>query len=94
MAEWLKATDCKSVEIFLRRFESCLSHSLFRFRVFLLSSFKFDNLKNKTESKKGLAKSDTECKRIPLNNKTEKNFANYEIICKKRLIREQDQKLK
>ena len=25
VAEWLKATDCKSVEIFLRRFESCLS---------------------------------------------------------------------
>ena len=26
MAEWSKATDCKSVEVFLRRFESCLSH--------------------------------------------------------------------
>ena len=26
VAEWLKATDCKSVEGFLRRFESCLSH--------------------------------------------------------------------
>jgi hypothetical protein len=25
VAEWLKAADCKSVEIFLRRFESCLS---------------------------------------------------------------------
>lgn len=25
VAEWLKATDCKSVEGFLRRFESCLS---------------------------------------------------------------------
>jgi hypothetical protein len=28
VAEWLKATDCKSVEGFLRRFESCLSHIL------------------------------------------------------------------
>ena len=26
MAEWSKAADCKSVEGFLRRFESCLSH--------------------------------------------------------------------
>nr|GEX30170.1 reverse transcriptase [Tanacetum cinerariifolium] len=26
VAEWSKATDCKSVEVFLRRFESCLSH--------------------------------------------------------------------
>lgn len=26
MAEWSKAADCKSVEVFLRRFESCLSH--------------------------------------------------------------------
>jgi hypothetical protein len=26
VAEWSKATDCKSVEGFLRRFESCLSH--------------------------------------------------------------------
>jgi hypothetical protein len=25
VAERLKATDCKSVEVFLRRFESCLS---------------------------------------------------------------------
>lgn len=25
VAEWSKATDCKSVEGFLRRFESCLS---------------------------------------------------------------------
>ena len=29
MAEWSKATDCKSVEVFLRRFESCLSHFFF-----------------------------------------------------------------
>ena len=28
VAEWSKATDCKSVEVFLRRFESCLSHFL------------------------------------------------------------------
>lgn len=28
VAEWLKATDCKSAEGFLRRFESCLSHIL------------------------------------------------------------------
>ncbi|GKB16805.1 hypothetical protein Tco_0850728, partial [Tanacetum coccineum] len=26
VAEWSKAADCKSVEVFLRRFESCLSH--------------------------------------------------------------------
>lgn len=26
VAEWLIATDCKSVEFFLRRFESYLSH--------------------------------------------------------------------
>ena len=26
VAEWLKAIDCKSIEIFLRRFKSCLSH--------------------------------------------------------------------
>ena len=29
VAEWLKATDCKSVELLLRRFESCLSHYYF-----------------------------------------------------------------
>ena len=32
VAEWLKATDCKSVEIFLRRFESYLSQ-LFLYKI-------------------------------------------------------------
>lgn len=26
MAEWFKAADCKSVEVFRRRFESCSLH--------------------------------------------------------------------
>ncbi len=29
VAEWLKATDCKFVELFLRRFESYLSQQFF-----------------------------------------------------------------
>ena len=44
VAEWLKATDCKSVELFLRRFESYLSQQFFLLIVTLRVTIKNEPL--------------------------------------------------
>jgi len=33
VAEWLKATDCNSVDVGLRRFESCLSQNFVQYEM-------------------------------------------------------------
>ena len=61
MAEWLKATDCKSVDVCLHRFESCFSHNI----TLLFFSSLFFLTKLKKNQKNAYASEDLKAK-IPL----------------------------